>query len=93
MLRKLGYPYQQRINGPDLMWKYCEQAAVRGEAVFLYGGTPMTLEALQACLEATFPGLIIAGVYSPPFRTLTSAEDTAVVELINASGTSTVWVS
>ena len=93
MLRKLGYPGQQRINGPDLMWKYCEQAAMRGEAIFLYGGTPMTLEALQACLEATFPGLIIAGAYSPPFRTLTSDEDTAVVELINASAAGTVWVS
>jgi N-acetylglucosaminyldiphosphoundecaprenol N-acetyl-beta-D-mannosaminyltransferase len=24
MMRKLGYAGQQRINGPDLMWKYCE---------------------------------------------------------------------
>lgn len=24
MLRRLGHVRQQRINGPDLMWRYCE---------------------------------------------------------------------
>ena len=31
MLRRLGYMGQQRINGPDLMWRYCEQAQSRDE--------------------------------------------------------------
>ena len=57
MLRKLGYANQQRINGPDLMWKYCEQAAQRGEAIYLYGGTPDTLKILQRRLAEVFPGL------------------------------------
>ena len=26
MLHRAGFSTQQRINGPDLMWKYCEQA-------------------------------------------------------------------
>lgn len=26
LMRKLGAKNQQRINGPDLMWKYCEQS-------------------------------------------------------------------
>lgn len=26
MLRRLGHVGQQRINGPDLMWRYCEQS-------------------------------------------------------------------
>ena len=57
MLRRLGFPLQKRINGPDLMLKYCEQAASRGESVFLYGGTPETLRLLQPALRGRFPAL------------------------------------
>ncbi|MEQ6341621.1 MAG: WecB/TagA/CpsF family glycosyltransferase [Gammaproteobacteria bacterium] len=93
MLRKLGYTDQQRINGPDLMWKYCEQAAQRGESIYLYGGMTETLEILQRRLAEVFPGLRIAGAYSPPFRVTTNEEDEADVVRINASGATTVWVS
>lgn len=93
MLRKLGFAGQQRINGPDLMWKYCEQASQRGESIFLYGGTNETLAILQPKLVAAFPGLKIAGAISPPFRALTAEEDAADVAQMNASGAGTVWVS
>jgi N-acetylglucosaminyldiphosphoundecaprenol N-acetyl-beta-D-mannosaminyltransferase len=93
MLRRLGFLHQQRINGPDLMLKYCEQAALRGESVFLYGGTPETLQLLQPALRDRFPALTIAGAISPPFRPLTPAEDAEVIATINASKAGTVWVS
>lgn len=93
MLRKLGAVGQLRINGPDLMWRYCEQAAKRNESIFLYGSTNETLAILQARLLAEFSGLQIAGAISPPFRALTAAEDAADVARINASGAGTVWVS
>lgn len=93
MLRRLGYPSQQRINGPDLMWKYCEYAEKVGQSIFLYGGTPTTLETLKVKLKEAFPGLIIAGDYSPPFRTLTDKEDEEIITMINQSGAGSVWVS
>ncbi|SFU45903.1 WecB/TagA/CpsF family glycosyltransferase [Nitrosospira multiformis] len=93
MLRRRGFPQQQRINGPDLMWLYCEQAAKCGEAIYLYGGSPETLNALQERLIKAFPGLKIAGAVSPPFRPLTDEEDQAEVVRINNSGARTVWVS
>ena len=93
MLRQTGHLNQERINGPDLMWKYCQQAAHRNEAIFLYGGTSQTLEALQARLLDAFPGLRIAGAVSPPFRALSAAEDRAMIDLINSAGAGTVWVS
>lgn len=93
MLRRLGAPRQQRINGPDLMWRYCEQAAVSGESIYLYGGSENTLDALRERLLNAFPGLRIAGHYSPPYRALTVEEDADVVDRINDSGASTVWVS
>lgn len=93
MLRRLGQARQQRINGPDLMWKYLAHIAGSGQSIYLYGGTEATLEALQRRLAAVFPGLRVAGSYSPPFRPLSEDEDRQVVERINASGAGTVWVS
>jgi N-acetylglucosaminyldiphosphoundecaprenol N-acetyl-beta-D-mannosaminyltransferase len=93
MLRHLGYPNQERINGPDMMWKYCAVAAERGQSVFLYGNTPGTLKALQEKLKAAFPSLVIAGSLAPPFRELTTAEDADVVARINCSKPSVVFIS
>jgi N-acetylglucosaminyldiphosphoundecaprenol N-acetyl-beta-D-mannosaminyltransferase len=93
MLRRLGFPNQQRINGPDLMWKYCALAQSNHESIFLYGGTPQTLQALQQRLISSFPQLKIAGAYSPPFQASTPQEDAEIVRIINASGSGTVWVA
>jgi N-acetylglucosaminyldiphosphoundecaprenol N-acetyl-beta-D-mannosaminyltransferase len=92
MLRRLGFKGQQRINGPDLMRRYCAAAAMRGESIYLYGGTEQTLERLQRALLADHPALRIAGTCSPPFRPLSRDEDEAIVESINASGAGVVWV-
>lgn len=93
MMRRLGFIDQQRINGPDLMWKYCKVAAKRGESIYLYGGMPGTLEILQMRLQEVFPGLKIAGAWSPPFRALSAEEDEDAIARINTSGAGTVWVS
>jgi N-acetylglucosaminyldiphosphoundecaprenol N-acetyl-beta-D-mannosaminyltransferase len=93
MLRKLGFPSQERIDGPGLMWRYCSHAATSGDSIYLYGGTEATLTALQQQLSLNFPSLRIAGAYSPPFRVLTPEEDEAEVQAINDSGAGVVWVS
>ncbi|MCV2370161.1 WecB/TagA/CpsF family glycosyltransferase [Roseateles oligotrophus] len=93
MLRKLGHPTQQRINGPDLMLRYCALASQRDESIFLYGASSDTLNLLQQRLAQDWPTLKIAGAYSPPFRPLSAEEDAAIVKLINDSGAGTVWVS
>jgi N-acetylglucosaminyldiphosphoundecaprenol N-acetyl-beta-D-mannosaminyltransferase len=93
MLRRLGHTGQARINGPDLMWRYCADAERRGEPIYLYGGAPETLSRLQQRLSECFPLLVVAGADSPPFRPLNAEEDAAAVERINASGAGTVWVS
>jgi N-acetylglucosaminyldiphosphoundecaprenol N-acetyl-beta-D-mannosaminyltransferase len=92
MLRHLGYPGQERINGSDVMWKYCEQAAGRGESVYFYGSTETTLGLLSKKLKAAFPELRIAGTVAPPFRALSAAEDESMVDAINRSGAGIVFV-
>ena len=93
MLRHMGFPNQQRINGPDLMWNYCELAERMNEPIFLYGSTQKTLDTLQQKLLVSFPKLLIAGTCSPPFRTLTTEEDAEIADLINHSGARVVFVS
>ena len=93
MLRRQGAQGQVRVSGPDLMLDYLAHAAAVGESIFLYGSAPDTLERLQAALLARWPALHIAGAISPPFRLPSAAEDSRIVEQINASGAATVWVS
>jgi N-acetylglucosaminyldiphosphoundecaprenol N-acetyl-beta-D-mannosaminyltransferase len=93
LMRKTGVDAQQRVSGPDLMWHYFAAAAIYGEAIFLLGGTQDTLDRLKARIEATFPGLRVNGTYSPPFRALSAEEDAAVVQMLNDSGATTVWVA
>ena len=93
MLRHQGANQQSRVSGPDLMLDYCAHAAQHGESIYLYGSTQDTLQALELNLKSRFPGLRIAGSWSPPFRKLTAEEDAADVERINHSGAGTVWVS
>jgi N-acetylglucosaminyldiphosphoundecaprenol N-acetyl-beta-D-mannosaminyltransferase len=93
MLRRLGFFAQERINGPDLMWKYFSVAEKNGEGVFLYGGTQGTLDALKIRINAIYPNLRVVGAISPPFRPLDADEEESVVNTINESGAETVWVS
>ena len=91
-LRKLGFPTQERINGPDLMWKYLHQAEALQHSVFFYGSTAATLAILRARLLRQFPGLQVGGMHSPPFRTLTTEEDDAEIAMINRSRAHVVFV-
>lgn len=91
-LRRLGFPGQERINGPDLMMNYLAEAERLQQIVFFYGSTEETLTKLRAALARRFPRLRIGGTHAPPFRPLTLAEDEEAVEMINASGAQVVFV-
>ncbi len=92
-LRALGHAGASRIYGPDLMLAFLARAAERAIPVYLYGGrTEEALAQLRASLLARFPGLVVAGAQSPPFRALTAAEEQAVIEDIEGSGAKVVWV-
>ncbi|HXC23892.1 MAG TPA: WecB/TagA/CpsF family glycosyltransferase [Solirubrobacteraceae bacterium] len=92
-LRLLGHARATRVYGPDLMAHYCAHAASTGTPIYLYGGrSEQALELLTARLSERFPGLRIAGGYSPPFRPLTVEERAQAVERIDGSGAQVVWV-
>ncbi|WP_100444223.1 WecB/TagA/CpsF family glycosyltransferase [Glycomyces xiaoerkulensis] len=90
--RRAGAEWMDRVYGPDLMLNVLERAAERGWSSFLYGGKEGIPELLSKKLAERIPGVKIAGAYSPPFRPLSEAEDTEIVERINDSGAQLVWV-
>lgn len=92
-LRKNGFPQQERINGPDLMWHFCRKAEATGVPIFLYGSSDDTLRTLIDRLLKAFPKLVIAGSYSPPFRDLTAEEEESVKTMVENSGARVLFVS
>ena len=94
-MRSLGEPGQDRVRGPSLMRDLLDQGRARGIRHYLYGGTPAVLQKLQAAIAEQYPGALIVGAESPPFRPLeaiTDAEWKETADRINASGAHFVWI-
>jgi N-acetylglucosaminyldiphosphoundecaprenol N-acetyl-beta-D-mannosaminyltransferase len=82
--RPLGRPLQARVTGADLLPSVCEMAASSGRSLFLLGGREGVAERAARNLQARYPGLRIAGTYSPPMGfERDRAEDQRTVERIN----------
>ncbi len=81
-----------QVAGPDFMPLFCEQTANQGHRHFLYGGGEGVGERTARELMRRYPGIQIAGQYSPPFRQLTKQEDAQACRQINESGADIVWV-
>ena len=92
LCRWLGAAHAERVYGPDVMLELCRRSAHARYRHFFYGGAPGVAEALAAHLQEQFPGLSIAGTYSPPFRPLAESELAENIRLINDSHADVVWV-
>lgn len=91
-LNLMGYEQKTRVYGPDAMLVLCERSVRKGYSHFFYGGEEGVPDALAERLRARYPGLKVAGWYSPPFRPLTAQEDEEVVDAINRSKADFLWV-
>lgn len=87
-----GYRHIGRVYGPDLMLALCERSHITGHRHFFYGGVPGGADLLLEKLGRRYPGLIVAGRHSPPFRPPGAYEESQVLEEINASRPDIVWV-
>jgi N-acetylglucosaminyldiphosphoundecaprenol N-acetyl-beta-D-mannosaminyltransferase len=90
--RLLGEKLPERLPGPSVMLEVCQHGLTRGYRHFFYGGAKGIPDRLAERLQDRFPGLRVAGTYSPPFRELTPEEDEAVIDTINHCNADIVWV-
>jgi N-acetylglucosaminyldiphosphoundecaprenol N-acetyl-beta-D-mannosaminyltransferase len=87
-----GFPFVDRIYGPDLMLALCKHSVSKGYSHYFYGGAEGVPERLAGNLADRFPGLKIVGLYSPPFAPLTPDQDNQIVEMIDGANPDIIWV-
>jgi N-acetylglucosaminyldiphosphoundecaprenol N-acetyl-beta-D-mannosaminyltransferase len=87
-----GHSHVERVYGPDLLLACCERSVARGDRHFFYGGGAGVAQRLADRLCGRFPGLVVAGTCTPPFRPLSAAEDDAIVREINRADPDIVWI-
>ncbi len=90
--RMLSYPHYGRVSGPELMLYLCGHGRAHGLRHFFYGGGEGVAQTLAQNLQVKFPGLLVAGTHTPPFRQAPSEEDAAVLEQINLAQADILWV-
>lgn len=90
--RKRGHENMERTTGPGFMEEIFKISAAKGYRHYFYGSTNETLDLLKEKLIEKYPGIQIAGMYSPPFRPMTDEEDEAIVASINRTDADFVWI-
>lgn len=92
MGRLQGFRDMRRVYGPDLMLRVCEWTRPRGLSHFFYGGAAGVADDLRRRLEERFPGLKVAGTFTPPFRALSDGEAAALARQVKAAKPDLFWV-
>ena len=82
-----------RATGSDIMREFLSRAQEKSYSSYFYGDTERTLGALTGTVARLYPRHRIAGVYSPPFRALSAAEDQAIIDRINDARPDVLWVA
>jgi N-acetylglucosaminyldiphosphoundecaprenol N-acetyl-beta-D-mannosaminyltransferase len=90
--RKRGYNNMARVTGPSLMDEIFKISVENGYRHYFYGSTKKTLEKLYDKLQENYPGIQIAGLYSPLFSQIISEEDEVVINKINDTNSDFVWI-
>jgi N-acetylglucosaminyldiphosphoundecaprenol N-acetyl-beta-D-mannosaminyltransferase len=91
-LAGLRDPNVRRVCGSDLVDALCERSVKEGLRHFFYGGKPGVVEKMASALQSRYPGLVVAGVFSPPFGSLSKEADDAIVRKVASVRPQIVWV-
>jgi len=90
----LGKPIKQKISGSDLVFWLAEHAAKKGHSIFLFGAAEGIAERAGEVLRERYPGLKIAGTYSPPMGFDKDPEMVAEsVRIVRESGADICYVA
>ena len=82
----------ERVRANDLMMLLMARAEKERLRVGFYGGKQEVIDSILDRARREYSKLEIAFAHSPPFRALTSEEDTETIEKINSSGTQILFM-
>src|SRR5450432_1581102 len=83
---------QDRVAGMDLLPDLLSAAEKEAVSVGFYGGTEEMLSKTREHLKINYPDLLVAAMYSPPFRPLNAEEDLAITKMFNDSEARMIFV-
>lgn len=86
-------PLPCRVAGSDMVVELAQLSAKRGYRIFLLGGADGVGDAAAKELTRRFPNLQIAGIYSPPYRQLSTEEHDELLDRIQRAGTDILLVA
>src|SRR5687768_4645229 len=86
-------PLAERVTGVELVAQSCTLAVETGRSVFLLGGAAGVAERAAETLRARYPGIEIAGTYSPPIGPLTPPEERRILNEIDRTQPGFVFVA
>jgi len=92
LARRHGFDLKRRVYGPEFMISFCAATAQKSYRHFFYGGAEGVAQDLASTLKRRFPGVVVAGTYTPPFRRLTSQEENEVEHLVLQTNPDILWV-
>jgi N-acetylglucosaminyldiphosphoundecaprenol N-acetyl-beta-D-mannosaminyltransferase len=90
--RLAGHRDVERVYGPDLMLACCSEFVSKGVRHYFYGGAPGVADRLATRLQERYPGLLVAGTWSPPFGDLTPADERAMLDHVTMAAPDIIWV-
>lgn len=63
-----------RVAGSDMVFRLAQRADQHGWRIYFLGAEPGVAQAAAEELKRRYPGMVVAGVHSPPYRPLSDEE-------------------
>ncbi|MBJ90415.1 MAG: glycosyltransferase [Woeseia sp.] len=84
----------RRVTGMDVFLGITETMdKTTGGSCFFLGSTEQTLKKIRRRMAIKFPNVIVAGTYSPPYKSEFSADDNEkMIQAINEASPDVLWV-
>ena len=93
MSKWLGDPLPERIAGSDLVPLLLDLAQQNGHRVFFLGGRDEVVAIAEDKIKQRWPGLQIAGMYSPPFAPMDKMDHAGICQRIREANADMLFVS
>ncbi|MCD0458115.1 WecB/TagA/CpsF family glycosyltransferase [Roseiconus lacunae] len=78
-------PLPERVAGSEMIYKLAQVASHHRWGIYFLGGEQGVAESCAKRLKRDYPGMVISGIESPPFRQLSPEEQTAQDQRIRES--------
>jgi N-acetylglucosaminyldiphosphoundecaprenol N-acetyl-beta-D-mannosaminyltransferase len=83
--KMVGAPLRERVTGVDLVQRLAEGSARSGYRIFLLGAREEVARKAISWMEAQYPGVCIAGQYSPELAPLEDMDHADILRRIKAA--------